>query len=238
MIFLNFICKSIYKNKLSYFSPMNNDFEAYLFDLNGTIIDDMHFHARAWHEILTKDLKSTISYDETVLQMYGKNSELLERVFGKGYFTQKQMDDYSLEKERRYQVAFKSHLKLIDGLGAFLERAHQNGIKMAIGSAAIPFNIDFILDNLNLRKYFPVVVSADDVTLSKPDPETFTKAADLLQVQYVKCLVFEDAPKGVEAAKNAGMKSVAITTLHQPEDFLVNDNILKFIENYQGLELF
>lgn len=212
-------------------------YEAYLFDLNGTIIDDMHFHARAWHHILTNDLKADISYEDTVLQMYGKNSELLERVFGKGHFTQEQMDEYSMEKERRYQAAFKPHLKLIDGLGEFLEKAHQAGIKMAIGSAAIPFNIDFILDNLNLRKYFPVVVSADDVTLSKPDPETFTKGADILGVDYAKCLVFEDAPKGVEAAKNAGMQAIVLTTLHMPEEFHITDNVLKFITDYKGLSL-
>lgn len=216
---------------------MNTKFEAYLFDLNGTIIDDMHFHARAWHDILTNDLKSAITYDETILQMYGKNQELLERVFGKGHFTQQQMDDFSMEKERRYQAAFKPHIKLIDGLGDFLEKAYQAGIKMAIGSAAIPFNIDFILDNLNLRKYFPVVVSADDVILSKPDPETFTKGADILGVEYGKCLVFEDAPKGVEAAKNAGMKALALTTLHTPEEFAVTDNVIKFVKNYEGLEL-
>jgi beta-phosphoglucomutase len=216
---------------------MSNTFEAYLFDLNGTIIDDMHFHARAWHEILTNDLKSNISYEDTVLQMYGKNSELLERVFGKGHFTQKQMDEFSMEKERRYQAAFKPHLKLIDGLGEFLEKAHQAGIKMAIGSAAIPFNIDFILDNLDLRKYFPVVVSAEDVTLSKPDPETFTKGADILGVDYAKCLVFEDAPKGIEAAKNAGMQAIALTTLHTPDEFHITTNVVKFISDYKGLAL-
>ncbi len=217
---------------------MNTKFEAYLFDLNGTIIDDMHFHARAWYDILTNDLKSTITYDETVLQMYGKNQELLERVFGKGHFTQQQMDDFSMEKERRYQSAFKPHIKLITGLGDFLEKAHQAGIKMAIGSAAIPFNIDFILDNLNLRKYFPVVVSADDVVFSKPDPETFTKGADILGTEYGKCLVFEDAPKGVEAAKNAGMQAVALTTLHTPNEFTVTDNVIKFVKDYNSLELF
>ncbi|MBC7654805.1 MAG: HAD family phosphatase [Oligoflexus sp.] len=217
---------------------MNTKFEAYLFDLNGTIIDDMHFHARAWHEILTKDLKSDITYDQTVLQMYGKNQELLERVFGKGHFTHQQMDEFSMEKELRYQAAFKPHLKLIEGLGEFLEKAYKAGIKMAIGSAAIPFNIDFILDNLNLRKYFPVIVSADDVTLSKPDPETFTKGADILGVEYSKCLVFEDAPKGVEAAKNAGMQAIALTTLHTPEEFHIIDNVIKFISNYKNLELF
>ncbi|WP_442795434.1 HAD family hydrolase [Pelobium manganitolerans] len=216
---------------------MNTKFEAYLFDLNGTIIDDMHFHARAWHDILTNDLKSDISYEDTVLQMYGKNQELLERVFGKGHFSQQTMDEVSMEKERRYQAAFKPHLKLIDGLDVFLEKAHQAGIKMAIGSAAITFNIDFILDNLNLRKYFPVVVSADDVSTSKPDPETFTKGAELLGVQASKCLVFEDAPKGVEAAKNAGMQALALTTLHTPDEFHITDNIIRFVRNYEGLEL-
>ena len=216
---------------------MNTKFEAYLFDLNGTIIDDMHFHARAWHDILTNDLKSDISYEDTVLQMYGKNQELLERVFGKGHFSQQTMDEVSMEKERRYQAAFKPHLKLIDGLDVFLEKAHQAGIKTAIGSAAITFNIDFILDNLNLRKYFPVVVSADDVSTSKPDPETFTKGAELLGVQASKCLVFEDAPKGVEAAKNAGMQALALTTLHTPDEFHITDNIIRFVRNYEGLEL-
>lgn len=212
-------------------------YEAYLFDLNGTIIDDMQFHARAWYDILTNDLKSEITFQETILQMYGKNSELLERVFGKGYFTQQTMDELSMEKELRYQAAFKPHLKLIDGLGEFLEKSHAKGIKMAIGSAAIPFNIDFVLDNLNIRKYFPVIVSANDVILSKPHPETFTKGAELLNVEYAKCLVFEDAPKGIEAAQNAGMQSIALTTLHQPEDFVQYPNILKFITDYQGLDL-
>jgi HAD superfamily hydrolase (TIGR01509 family) len=212
-------------------------YEAYLFDLNGTIIDDMQFHARVWHEILTKDLGSKITYEETVLQMYGKNSELLERVFGKGRFTSKEMNELSMEKEKRYQSIYLPHLKLIEGLGDFLENANQKGIKMAIGSAAIPFNIDFVLDNLNIRKYFPVVVSANDVLLSKPHPETFTKCADLLHVNYHQCLVFEDAPKGVESANNAGMDCVAITTLHGQEDFAESNHIVKWISDYKNLAL-
>lgn len=206
--------------------------KAFLFDLNGTMIDDMDFHNRAWHSILTEDLGKEISMEETKLQMYGKNSELLERVFGKGHFTQERMDELSKEKERRYQSAFKPHLKLIDGLDNFLEKAHQKGIKMAIGSAAIPFNIDFVLDNLNLRHYFPVTVSADDVVYSKPDPETFVKAAELLNVKPEDCIVFEDNPKGVEAALNGGMKAIVLTTMHEEHEFEGLPNILKFIEDY------
>lgn len=213
-------------------------YEAYLFDLNGTIIDDMQFHARAWFEILTNDLKADITYDETVNQMYGKNSELLERVFGKGQLTAEEMEKWSLEKEHRYQAAYKPHLKLIDGLRDYLENAKSKGIKMAIGSAAIPFNIDFVLDNLNIRTYFSAIVSADDVVLSKPHPETFLNGAKLLNVDPAKCVVFEDAPKGVESAQNAGMNGVVLTTLHQPEDFKAYSNILTFTHDYNVLELF
>ncbi|WP_304063036.1 HAD family hydrolase [Pedobacter glucosidilyticus] len=214
------------------------EYQAYLFDLNGTIIDDMQFHARAWYDILTNDLKADITFEETVLQMYGKNQELLERVFGKGYFTQEQMNKLSMEKEQRYQAEYKAHMKLIDGLGDYLEKAKSKGIKMAIGSAAIPFNIDFILDNLHIREYFPVIVSANDVALSKPHPETFLKGAELLGVSPSACVVFEDAPKGVEAAQSANMKSVVLTTLHEPADFNTYSNILTFTDNYQNLNLF
>ena len=90
---------------------------------------------------------------------------------------------------------------------------------MAIGSAAIPFNIDFVLDHLDIRKYFSAIVSADDVKISKPDPETFLRAADLLNVKPSDCLVFEDAPKGVEAARRAGMNCVVLTTMHNRNEF-------------------
>ena len=108
---------------------------------------------------------------------------------------------------------------------------------MAIGSAAIPFNIDFVLDGLQLRKYFPVVVSAQDVATSKPDPETFLKAAFQLGVPSSGCVVFEDAPKGVEAAANAGMHCVVITTMHPPEEFEQYSNILFFIKDYTDDQL-
>ena len=105
---------------------------------------------------------------------------------------------------------------------------------MAIGSAAIPFNIDFVLDNLHLRKYFSAIVSANDVEYSKPDPETYLKAAALLHTAPQHCLVFEDAPKGVEAAFNAGMQSVVLTTTHEKDEFLQYPNVVHFTEKYSN----
>src|SRR5258708_1263049 len=151
--------------------------EAFIFDLNGTMINDMEYHRIAWQAILNEDLNANLTMDQVKSQMYGKNEELLDRVFGKGHFTQQQIADISTKKERNYQAAFKPHLQLIAGLPTFLEKAKTHNIKLAIGSAAIPFNIDFVLDNLVLRHYFKAIVSADEVVISKPDPETFLLAA-------------------------------------------------------------
>jgi beta-phosphoglucomutase len=207
-------------------------YKAFLFDLNGTMIDDMSYHADAWQDLLNNDLKRNFSRGEVEEQMYGKNSEVLTRLFGKRKFSPMRMDELSYEKEKRYQDAYRPHLALINGLDAFLTKAKEQGIVMAIGSAAVSFNIDFVLDNLHIRDYFKAVVSADDVNVSKPDPETFLKAAHLLQVEPAECIVFEDAPKGVEAAQNAGMKSVVLTTMHPAAKFGAYSSVLAFVKDY------
>jgi len=204
--------------------------KAFIFDLNGTMIDDMSYHIQAWHQILNY-LGANLSYEEVKEQCYGKNDELLERIFP-GRFSPKEMQNISIEKERRYQAEYKPRMKLISGLGRLLEDTHSNNIKMAIGSAAIRFNIDFVLNGLNIRDYFSSIVSADDVTKSKPDPETYLKCADDLKVLPQDCIVFEDSPKGVEAAANANMKAVVITTMSKKKEFSQYDNILAFINNY------
>ncbi|WP_200976099.1 HAD family phosphatase [Echinicola sp. 20G] len=212
---------------------MSNKELTFIFDMNGTIIDDMHFHTKAWHKLFNEDLGATISWDDVKLEMYGKNPEVLDRVFGQGYFSENEAAKWSMEKERRYQEEYLPHLALIKGLDTFFEKAQAAGVRMAIGSAAIPYNVDFVLDNLNIRKYFSTIITADDVKVSKPHPETFQLGAEALGVEPEDCIVFEDAPKGVEAAQNAGMKAVVLTTAHPKEDFEQYHNILAFIEDYE-----
>ncbi len=97
------------------------------------------------------------------------------------------------------------------------------------------FNIDFVLDGLNIRHYFDAIVSADDVTQSKPHPETYLKCAEKLGITPQNCIVFEDAPKGVESAANAGMQSVVITTMDTKDAFQQYNNVLSFINDYRDL---
>lgn len=206
--------------------------KAFIFDLNGTMINDMPYHTKAWQNLLNNDLGSNFTWDEVKPQMYGKNQEVLVRMFGPNRFTTDEMDRLSLDKEKRYQKEFLPHLQLLPGLNDFLELAYRQNIPMAIGSAAIPFNIDFVLDNLNIRHCFKAIVSADDVLLSKPHPETFLKAAQLLGIDPPGCIVFEDVPKGAEAAANAGMEAVVITTTHQPEEFRLLQNVIHFAPDF------
>lgn len=210
-------------------------YKAYLFDLNGTVIDDMSYHINAWHAILIQ-LGANITIEETKHQCYGKNQELLERVFP-GRFTEEEKNSLSREKETVYQKNYLPYLKLLPGLDIFFKETAKAGITMAIGSAAIMFNIDFVLDNLQIRHYFNAIVSADDVIKSKPHPETFLKCADLLGVLPNECLVFEDAPKGIEAALHAGMDAVAITTMHHREELEDYNNVIKIIDNFEQLAL-
>ena len=207
---------------------------AFIFDLNGTMINDMEFHTRAWMHLMNHDLGGNFTWDEVKAQMYGKNPEVLVRMFGAFRFTEDEMRELSFEKERRYQHEYLPQLALLPGLHQFLDKAHKAGIVMGIGSAAIPFNIDFVLDNLNIRHYFTAIVSADDVTISKPHPETYLRVAELLQVPPADCLVFEDVPKGAEAALNAGMQSVILTTTHQQDEFDNLPNVIHFADDFTG----
>lgn len=204
--------------------------KAFLFDLNGTMIDDMQYHIKAWHGILN-ELGANISLERMMEECYGKNDELLERMFP-GRFSEEEKQTMSLEKEKQYQQQFKPYLKLLPGLQEFLEEAHQQDIKMAIGSAAIMFNIDFVLDGLDLRHYIQAIVSADDVAVSKPDPETFLACAQLLDIAPENCIVFEDSPKGVESAKRAGMNVVVLTTLHEAHEFDGIDHVLMCVKDF------
>jgi len=206
--------------------------KAFIFDLNGTMIDDMAYHTSAWLRLLNNELGGSFTWEEVKKEMYGKNPEVLIRIFGPDRFTADTINSLSIAKEKQYQAEFLPHLQLLPGLHEFLEIAHQKNIPMAIGSAAIPFNIDFVLDNLNIRHYFKTIVSADDVVLSKPHPETYLLVAEQLQVVAENCLVFEDVPKGAEAAANAGMKAVILTTTHQRPEFDGLTNILHFSDDF------
>ncbi|WP_428232761.1 HAD family hydrolase [Flavobacterium sp.] len=212
-------------------------YQAFIFDMNGTMIDDMHYHIIAWYSIFYK-YKAQITIEETKLKVYGKAEEMFERVFGKGKFSDAEIQQIILEKEMKYQEDFRPYLMVIDGLEPFLISAKEAGIKLAIGTAALKSNVDYVLDGLGLRKYFDAIVSAEDINNSKPDPEVFLKCAALLNVSPHRSIVFEDSPHGIEAALNGGFKAVAITSLHEKKDFARFEDLLFLINDYLSSKVY
>lgn len=204
--------------------------KAFVFDLNGTLINDMQYHITAWHDVLN-NLGAGIDMERMKAECYGKGEELIERIMP-GKFTHQERISISEEKESVYRIAYQPHLHLITGANEFLQEAFEKGILMAIGSAAPRLNVDFVLDGMNIRHFFKAVISADEVQHSKPDPETYLLCAKALHLPAKDCIVFEDALMGVKSAYNAGMKCVVLTTVHAEHEFEEDKNIIAFGNNF------
>ncbi len=204
-----------------------------IFDMDGTMVDNMMIHNRAWQQELEKH-GIHMSMEEIIEKVHGVNVEILERLFG-NRFTPEERVHISKQKEIEYQKLFLPELKLIDGLAEFLDAAKAANIPMAIGSAAPPENVNFVLDNLNLRHYFQSIYHSGNVEKGKPNPEVYHKAAAGMGLKSSECFVFEDSITGAATAKNAECSTIIVTTVHQEEEFKQFDHIKKFINNFTEL---
>src|ERR1700749_2969821 len=156
--------------------------KAFIFDLNGTMADNMDFHTRAWLHVLNDKLGGCYTGEQLRKELYGKSSDVLKRLFGYHYFSAFELDHLTNAKEEYYRKAYLPSLRLLPGLEQFLRTAKDYGIPMAIASSSPMENIDFVIDNLDIRDYFEAIVSAEQVRESNPPPETFERAAALLGI--------------------------------------------------------
>lgn len=214
----------------------DRNIQGIIFDMDGTMIDNMMVHHRAWQKKLA-EYGQVLSLDEVKERIHGVNEEILEREFG-DQFTPEKRRQIAAEKEATYREIYRPELQLISGLTDFLDRLDKEGIPYGIGTAAPGENANFVLDELQLRDRFKTMIHAGHVTKGKPDPEVFEKAANAMQVSLQNCIVFEDSPTGAEAADRGGALSVILTTTHLPEEFAHLSNIIQFINNYTGLNIF
>jgi beta-phosphoglucomutase len=210
--------------------------KAFLFDLDGTLIDTMPWHFKTWQLVVT-EMGSPLQGTELMNELYGNGAELMNRLVPGRTFTEAEAKAIVDAKEERYRKLYGKQITVLEGAIEFLDEAKKLNIAMGIGTASNQANIDFALDQLQLHAYFAAVIGADDVELSKPHPETWLKLAEALQAKPEQCIVFEDAPKGVEAAQKAGMKAVAITGHYTANDFGDYDNILKIVPSLNALQV-
>ena len=189
------------------FSPIT----AFIFDMDGTLVDNMPFHIDAWVQMMAEN-GVAIERDWFLRETAGNTNAMILR-----RFLNEKMEDEEIErlgeyKEELYRGVYRGKVNPLNGLHAFLEDARKQGIKLGVATSATPDNIDFVLSEIGLRDSFNAVVGAVDITHGKPDPEIFLVSAQRLGVAPENCLVFEDAPAGIEAARRAGMRSAVLLT--------------------------
>ncbi len=207
---------------------------AFIFDMDGTLVDNMQFHTRAWQQMLAEEGVEMDAHQFLVKTAGKTNREILPTIFGE--ISECELVRLSLRKEELYRGFFIEHRRPVPGTVQFLEAARNAGIKMAVATAAPDANVEFILDGLDLRRFFDAVTTAADIKNGKPDPEIFLTSAEKLGIKPENCIVFEDAINGLEAARRAKMVAIGITTVNSAEDMLKLCHVAEAHSDFTGID--
>lgn len=216
---------------------------ALLFDLDGTLIDSMPHHHQAWIEWHARRGNAVDPASLFATTAGRSNAEILLDLFPN--HTPQQRDEMAAEKESLYRQRASEGLELIAGARAFVGKAREAGMRLAVCTASTPENIAFAFDRHGIAGWVDAVTSPADVRSGpgggarlrgKPHPDIFLEAATRLGVSPSECLVFEDAPLGVEAARRAGMMAVALTTTLSAEAFPAFDNLIAITPDFTSLD--
>jgi len=184
---------------------------AVILDMDGVLVDTNPFHVRKWEALLTE---YGIAFDRNTLpmQVLGPGNDPTLRHFFGERMTADDRRRLSEDLEARFRAAFAPYAKPLPGVERLIAECHDRGVVVGLASAATSKNVFFILEALKLRPFFQVILTGDEVTHTKPHPEIFSKAAQKLALPPGDCVVIEDSFVGIEAAKRAGMKCVAVAS--------------------------
>lgn len=189
-----------------------------IFDWDGVVIDSSRQHELSW-EMLSSEEGKPLPPDH-FKNGFGRKNEFIIPNLLKWTDDSNEIRRLSLRKEELYrEIVVREGIRPLEGVGTWLDRLHQAGVPCVIGSSTHRLNIETVLDVMGFRKHFAAMVTSEDVSHGKPHPEVFLKAAEKISRQPSRCVVFEDAHVGVEAALAGGMKVVAVVGTHNAETF-------------------
>lgn len=193
------------------------DLQALIFDMDGVLIDNTPVQARAF-QALFRDQGALADATQLLRRLNGAPaSEILKEAFPDQ--PADKLEEFAAQREFLYRTLYWDDRRPLPGLVEFLEAARAAGLKIGLGTGSGQDTIGYILDDLNLRRFFDVVITKDDVDKGKPHADTYAVTAENLGVQPENCVVFEDALLGEQAAYRAHMRCVAVTSTLPGRDF-------------------
>ena len=182
---------------------------AVLWDMDGTLVDSEEYHWLSWRDIMSAE-GLQITHEQFLATFGQRNDSILPRWLGERA-TADAIQRIGNAKEELYRrLVREDGLTPLPGAAEWVRRLRQEGWRQAIASSAPRANLDVVLEVIGLAGCFEAIVSAEDVTRGKPDPQVFLTAASRLGALPAQCIVVEDAPAGVEAARRAGMRSIGV----------------------------
>jgi beta-phosphoglucomutase family hydrolase len=211
-------------------------YKALIFDMDGTLVHNMPFHNQAWHDTLA-EAGVHIDMDAFNRATTGKTTPEILRLMLGSQLSDADLAYWADRKETLYRERFACCREPLPGLLRLLDEARALELPMAVATAAPLENIPFILDELDLRRYFKTVVGAHNIKHGKPHPEIFLKSADALGVAPEQCLVFEDALGGIEAARRAGMDAVMLCTTIEAHEVAGQAHVRHAVPDFTYVDL-
>ncbi len=209
--------------------------KAVLWDMDGVIADSNWFHFAAWQETFAKRGINFTKEDFT--KHFGtRNDFIIRKVLGKG-LPEEDIETIVQEKETSFRHKAKSNIKPLPGVMKLLNTIKKGNFKLALVSSAPKENIDLLSSELKLEEYFNSIVSGREVPQSKPNPQIYLLAAERLGTQPENCIVIEDSPPGVKAAKAAGMRCLAVANTHSKEELKGADKVVNSLEDMDLITL-
>jgi beta-phosphoglucomutase len=204
--------------------------KALLFDLDGTLIHSMPLHEHAW-TVFLQDQGLEMDRQSFFERTSGRtNAEIFDFLLPK--HSKAEHERLALRKEAIYRDLARTQLKEVPGAVAFVKRMHAQGLKIAVCTAAPPANIECAFELFDLHPMLSTVTCPADGLRGKPHPDLYAEAARRMNIEPAACLVFEDAPLGVEAGLNAGMPAVALTTTVGLTAFAAHRNLVTHFANF------
>jgi len=201
---------------------------AVLWDMDGVLVDTGTFHYQAWRELFAgagKDFS-----DEDFRATFGlRNDDILRENLGD--VPRERLTELGRRKEELFREAIRSKVRALPGAVALVRRLRESGVKMAVVSSAPRQNVETLLDALRLGDAFDALVAEEDAERGKPDPQGYLVAAERLGELPEDCVVIEDAPGGVEAAKRAGMRCVGLAAGRDASELSQADLVVASLED-------